>query len=87
MPLYEYEIPEAGQRIVLMRPIDRRDEPVHVRRVEVPDEIAIAGVSTSAKAPGDFDSGIREGLARYGESIRDYTPDQIQHALETPPTP
>lgn len=85
MPSYEYEIPEAGVRITLIRPVERRDEPVHVRRIEVPAHVAIAG---SAAHPLDCDAGARQGWKRMEESgelarIKDFKPSEVKRALET----
>lgn len=83
MPNYEFEIPEAGVRFVLSRPVERRDEPVTVRRVEVPARIAIAGI---APHPLDCVRGMAEGWKRAEErgelaKIPDFTPEQVKAAL------
>jgi hypothetical protein len=64
MPAYEYEIPELGQTITLIRPVERRDEPVLIRRMEVPRTLAISGAAAN---PWDPETQMRQGWKRLEE--------------------
>jgi hypothetical protein len=48
MPADVYEIPEARQEIILVRPVDQRDDPVEIRRRTVPDTLAVVGSASCA---------------------------------------
>jgi hypothetical protein len=81
MPVYEYFIPELDQRVALLRPVERRDDPLEVKRVTVPDRIAIAG---SAQDPHSFDNQYARGLRRLeqrGELPRDFTTEQLKGVM------
>ncbi|RME72405.1 MAG: hypothetical protein D6781_02290 [Verrucomicrobia bacterium] len=67
MPLYEYEIPEAGLRFTLQREVERRDDPVRVVRCTVPRSLAIAG---SARNPFEFDDQVQRGYRKLEEEGR-----------------
>jgi hypothetical protein len=80
MPAYEYEIPEAGQTITLIRPVERRDEPVIVRRVQVPQSIAIAGAAAN---PFDPEAQMRLGWKRLEErGLPAHLKGKARHAQE-----
>lgn len=55
MPSYEYELIDRGEptglRVTLLRPVDARDEPITLRRVEVPRSLAIAGNAVNPMDP------------------------------------
>ena len=81
MPVYEYFIPELDQKVQLLRPVERRDDPLDVKRVTVPDRIAIAG---AAPNPHDFDAQARRGWQRLeerGQLPRDFTTKQVKEVL------
>lgn len=83
MPQYEYEIPELGQRVTLIRAVEERDAPIQVVRRTVPDSITIAG---SASNPFDFDQQYQQGLRRVEERgmlPRDFTKAELKQAATT----
>lgn len=86
MPAYEYECPELGLTLTLLRSVDERDKPLQLVRKTVPDSIAIAG---SAANPHDPDAQMRAGFKRLeerGNLPRDFSVKQIQSALAASPT-
>jgi len=86
MPAYDYEIPELDATVTLIRPVERRDEPLRLVRRTVPDSISIAGAAAN---PHDPDAQMRAGFKRLeerGQLPRDFTVKQIQSALAASPT-
>lgn len=80
MPAYEYDIPELDQRATLIRPVERRDEPIQVIRRTVPDSITIAGAAAN---PLDFDAQFARGLQQAearGQIPRDFTISELKQA-------
>jgi len=80
MPSYDYNIPELGQTVTLLRPVKDRDKPIAVERRGVPDRIAIAG---AASDPYSFDNQYAKGLRtleRRGKLPRDFTKKQFAQA-------
>lgn len=85
MPAYEYEVPELDCMITLLRPVDRRDEPLRLVRKTVPDSVTIGG---SAGDPFDPDANMRAGWRRLeerGAMPRDFSKKQVAQALALPP--
>lgn len=81
MPAYQYECPELGLTLTLLRPVDERDKPLRLIRRTVPDSIAIAGAASN---PHDPDAQMRAGFRRLeerGQLPRDFSVKQIKGAL------
>jgi len=80
MPSYEYDIPELGQTVTLLRPVKDRDKPIAVERRGVPDRIAIA---STASDPYSFDAQYAKGLRtleRRGKLPGDFSKKQLAEA-------
>lgn len=83
MPQYEYDIPELGQRVTLIRAVEERDAPIRVVRRTVPDTVAIVGAAAN---PFDFDTQYKQGLRRVEERgmlPRDFSKAELAKAAAT----
>lgn len=81
MPAYDYEIPETDQRITLIRPVHRRDEPLRLVRIAVPDRITIAGAAVN---PFTFENQLERGWRKMedrGTLPRDFNPREVKELL------
>lgn len=94
MPSYLYRCTQTRRELVLIRPVDRRDDPVteepgDFARVTVPQTITIRG---AAADPWDMGAqvlaGFRKQEEREGARFQsEWTPEQIRAAWAEPDPP
>ena len=64
MPTYEYESEQPRLRVICVRPVEDRDKPIILTRIQVPSGISLANTDTGrAKAPS-LEKDILAGYAK-----------------------
>lgn len=63
MPVYQYIDTEHNRTIELVRPVPERDlVPAGLKRIQVPQRVAIGGTSSSPTDPQSADAQVRKGF-------------------------
>jgi|LauGreDrversion4_2_1035121.scaffolds.fasta_scaffold51293_4 hypothetical protein len=90
MPTYEYESSEPRLRVICMRPVEDRDKPILLTRVQVPTGISLANTDTGRSKAPSLEKDIRAGYAkledkegsRYRDSGDLFSKDEVRKAWE-----
>jgi hypothetical protein len=90
MPTYEYESSEPRLRVICMRPVEDRDKPILLTRVQVPTGISLANTDTGRSKAPSLEKDIRAGYAkledkegsRYRDSGGLFSKDEVRKAWE-----
>jgi hypothetical protein len=90
MPTYEYESSEPRLRVICMRPVEDRDKPILLTRVQVPTGISLANTDTGRSKAPSLEKDIRAGYAkledkegsRYRDSGDLFSKDEVRNAWD-----
>jgi hypothetical protein len=89
MPVYEFIARETGEKVMLRKPVDKRDELVIIKgqifdRVEVPSRVTVLQGHQPPGAMRDIVNGYYKEEQKLGSRFRsEFTPDQIKQAWST----
>lgn len=88
MPLYTYEDPETGVKLDLRRPVEDRNKPIILKRIQdIPDRVGV--IVPGATQEGSFNqrmiqSHYQKEQVEGSRFKSSYTKEQIKKAWTTP---